>query len=155
MGVLMGQGLGCTDLDHCVDPSTGKIAPWAREIIINLDSYSEFSPSGTGVHILGDDISLPGKGRKRPYETGAVEVYDTARFLTFTGRLVAKDTGRHLAPAFTIQRAISAYRRQQRTTEGEEGLCPAHGRRVGKVWIPLDVGGRLCPVPVAQREVQQ
>jgi hypothetical protein len=87
---MMGQGLGCVDLDHCVDPSTGKIAPWAREIIIGLDSYSEFSPSGTGVHILGDDIQLPGKGRKRPYETGAVEVYCTARFLTFTGRWLPK-----------------------------------------------------------------
>ena len=89
-GVVMGQGLGCVDLDHCVDPSTGKIAPWAREIIIGLDSYSEFSPSGTGVHILATDIELPGKGRKRPYETGALEVYDTARFLTFTGRWLPK-----------------------------------------------------------------
>jgi hypothetical protein len=90
VGVMMGEGLGCVDLDHCVDPNTGKIAPWAREIIIGLDSYSEFSPSGTGVHILGEDIALPGKGRKRPYETGAVELYDTARFLTFTGRWLPK-----------------------------------------------------------------
>jgi hypothetical protein len=90
VGVVMGQGLGCVDLDHCVDPNTGKIMPWAREIIIGLDSYSEFSPSGTGVHILGEDIQLPGKGRKRPYEAGAVEVYDCARFLTFTGRWLPK-----------------------------------------------------------------
>src|SRR6266550_2281281 len=47
IGVMMGNGLGCTDLDHCV--SDGKIMPWAREIIIALDSYSEFSPSGSGV----------------------------------------------------------------------------------------------------------
>ncbi len=90
VGVVMGQGLGCVDLDHCVDPSTGKIMPWARQIIIGLDTYSEFSPSGTGVHILGEDIQLPGKGRKRPFESGAVEVYDCARFLTFTGRWLPK-----------------------------------------------------------------
>ncbi len=65
----------CADLDHCVVDA--KIMPWAREIIIALDSYAEFSPSGTGAHILGDDIKLPGKGRKRPYESGAVEIYDT------------------------------------------------------------------------------
>lgn len=88
VGVMMGDGLGCVDLDHCV--VDGKILPWAREIIINLDSYSEFSPSGTGVHILGEDVRLPGKGRKRPYESGAVELYDTARFLTFTGRWLPK-----------------------------------------------------------------
>jgi AAA domain len=88
VGTMMGQGKGCVDLDHCV--VDGVILPWAREIIIALDSYSEFSPSGTGVHILGDDIALPGKGRKRPYESGAVELYDTARFLTFTGRWLPK-----------------------------------------------------------------
>src|SRR5689334_1186809 len=42
VGVMMGEGLGCVDLDHCV--ADGKIMPWAREIIITLVSYSEFSP---------------------------------------------------------------------------------------------------------------
>ena len=88
VGVMMGDGLGCVDLDHCV--SDGQVMPWAREIIIALDSYAEFSPSGSGVHILGEDIALPGKGRKRPFETGAVEIYDTARFLTFTGKWLPK-----------------------------------------------------------------
>jgi len=88
VGVMMGEGLGCVDLDPCVGDSM--IMPWAREIIMTLDSYSEFSPSGTGVHILGEDILLPGKGKKKPYEGGAVEVYDRARFLTFTGRWLPK-----------------------------------------------------------------
>src|SRR5438105_808030 len=73
VGVMMGQGRGCVDLDHCV--ADGRIMPWAREIIIQLDSYSEFSPSMSGVHILCENIRLPGKGRKRPYESGAVELY--------------------------------------------------------------------------------
>jgi AAA domain-containing protein len=88
VGVMMGEGLGCVDLDHCVN--AGQIEPWAREIIIALDTYSEFSPSGTGVHLLGTDIHLPGKGRKRPFKSGAVELYDTARFLTFTGKHLPK-----------------------------------------------------------------
>lgn len=88
VGVMMGNGLGCVDLDHCV--TDNKIMPWARELIIALNSYSEFSPSGTGVHVLGENILLPGKGKKKPYETGAVELYDRARFLTFTGRWLPK-----------------------------------------------------------------
>lgn len=115
VGVMMGDGLGCTDLDHCV--VDGKIVPWAREIIIALDSYAEFSPSGTGVHILGCDIALPGKGRKRPYETGAVEVYDTARFLTFTGKWLPK------TPAEILSRSSqfnALYERiDQRSTESK------------------------------------
>ena len=39
------------DLDKCRDPKTGEIQPWAQEIIWSLNSYTEISPSGTGVHI--------------------------------------------------------------------------------------------------------
>ena len=37
------------DLDSCVDPETGEIEPWARNSLDELDSYAEFSPSGTGL----------------------------------------------------------------------------------------------------------
>src|SRR5215204_7547314 len=38
------------DLDGCLTPETGEIEPWAQEIIEELDSYTEISPSGIGVH---------------------------------------------------------------------------------------------------------
>ena len=38
------------DLDHVVDG--GEIEGWASEIIENVGSYTEFSQSGTGIHIL-------------------------------------------------------------------------------------------------------
>src|SRR5689334_4707982 len=47
-----GGGIVGVDLDRCVvrAPSNGVvIEPWAREIIDRLDSYTEYSPSGTGV----------------------------------------------------------------------------------------------------------
>src|SRR3954452_21484848 len=40
------------DLDRCRDAETGEVEEWVREIIEELDSYTEVSPSGTGVHIL-------------------------------------------------------------------------------------------------------
>ncbi len=40
------------DLDKCRDPETGAIANWAQSIIHQLDSYTEISPSGTGVKII-------------------------------------------------------------------------------------------------------
>ena len=36
------------DIDNCCDAQTGKFTPESREIVIGLDSYSEYSPSGTG-----------------------------------------------------------------------------------------------------------
>jgi primase-polymerase (primpol)-like protein len=40
------------DIDNCRNPETGEIADWAWTIIRALDSYTEVSPSATGVHII-------------------------------------------------------------------------------------------------------
>jgi hypothetical protein len=69
------------DLDACVDPQSGKIASWASEIVRELDSYTEFSPSGTGLHVLlRAKLPQGGNGRAR------IEMYDRGRFFTVTGR---------------------------------------------------------------------
>jgi len=67
-----------TDLDACVGKER-TIAPWAQEIITSLSSYSEYSPSKLGVHILTQAI-LPGTGRK----AGDIELYSHDRFFTLT-----------------------------------------------------------------------
>src|SRR5580704_12531419 len=40
------------DLDHCRDIATGVVEPWAAAIIGELTSYTEISPSGTGLHVI-------------------------------------------------------------------------------------------------------
>ena len=71
------------DFDHCVDPDSGEIAPWALEWVERLKSYTELSPSGTGLHVFVRG-ELAGKGRKR----NGIEVYDRGRFFTVTGQAV-------------------------------------------------------------------
>jgi primase-polymerase (primpol)-like protein len=68
------------DLDGCLDPETRVIESWAQEIIEELDSYTEISPSGRGIHVLLRG-SLPA-GRRRK---GRIEMYDRGRFFTITG----------------------------------------------------------------------
>ena len=68
------------DLDHCRDPETGAIEPWAQKIINSLsETYVEASPTGTGVHIIACGVLKEGVKSKH------VEVYGEDRFLTFTG----------------------------------------------------------------------
>jgi hypothetical protein len=68
------------DLDKCRDPDTGDLEEWAEDIIDRLDSYTEVSPSGTGVHILvGGELTAAGNRR------GRVEMYDSDRYFTVTG----------------------------------------------------------------------
>jgi len=78
-----GDGIIGIDLDHCVDPQTGEIESWAWEIVNEMNSYTERSPSGTGLRILARG-KLPGTGHKR----GNIEVYDRGRYLTVTGQVV-------------------------------------------------------------------
>ncbi len=68
------------DLDGCLDPETGEVEPWAAEIVEDLGSYTELSPSGTGLHLIVR-ATLP-EGRRR---NGKVEMYDRGRFFTVTG----------------------------------------------------------------------
>ncbi|WP_277554058.1 phage NrS-1 polymerase family protein [Halobaculum limi] len=68
------------DLDACRDPNSGALDTDARAIVECLDSFTEVSPSGTGVHVIAAG-SLP-DGRNRH---GTVEMYDEGRFFTVTG----------------------------------------------------------------------
>ena len=76
------HGIVGIDLDHCVEGNT--VAPWALEIVQALATYTELSPSGTGLHAL-----LLGEidGDWTNHETG-IEVYagHEPRFLTVTGQ---------------------------------------------------------------------
>ena len=72
------------DLDGCLDPETGEIESWAAEIVEELDSYTEFSPSGTGVHVLVRAALPQGRNRK-----GRFEGYDRGRYFTVTGKHLA------------------------------------------------------------------
>lgn len=80
--VFTNSGYTGVDLDHCVGPD-GDIEDWAKDIIQRLNSYTEISPSGTGIHIIVKATLPPGRRRK-----GRIEMYDTGRFFTITGNHV-------------------------------------------------------------------
>jgi putative DNA primase/helicase len=85
LGFALGGGFAGVDLDKCRDAHTGEIAAWALAIIDRLDSYTEASPSGTGVHVIvrvDPSWPVPGGNRKDP----GIEIYGAGRFFTVTGR---------------------------------------------------------------------
>jgi hypothetical protein len=75
-----GDDLCGVDLDRCRDSESGEIESWAQEIIEELDSYAEVSPSGRGVHVLLRGDLPPGRRRK-----GRIEMYDRAGSLLSLG----------------------------------------------------------------------
>jgi primase-polymerase (primpol)-like protein len=69
------------DFDHCRNPETGDIAPWAQQIVNALKSYTEVSPSGTGLRLF-----VRGKLPKEiGHNASPVEIYDRTKYLTVTG----------------------------------------------------------------------
>jgi len=84
IGFVLGDGIVGIDLDKVRDPDTGTLTPEATAVITALNSYTEVSPSGTGVHILLYGTLPPGGRRKGP-----TEMYCNGRYFTLTGRHVA------------------------------------------------------------------
>ncbi|WP_405858508.1 DNA primase [Streptomyces sp. NBC_00090] len=78
--------IACIDLDHCLNPLTGRLAPWAAAILRDAGTtYVEVSPSGDGLHIWGRADVRQGRRIRRPDGT-AVEIYGTGRYIAMTGR---------------------------------------------------------------------
>jgi P4 family phage/plasmid primase-like protien len=77
------------DLDDCRDADTGELEPWAAHLLIDVDTYAEVSPSGTGLHLLGHAI-LPDGGNRGDVDNGEghLEMYDSGRYFTVTGQRV-------------------------------------------------------------------
>lgn len=77
-----GDPLIGVDLDRCRDVETGLLSVWAQAVVDELDSYTEVSPSGTGVKcILESGTPVPSRRRSSP----DIEVYSSDRFFTITG----------------------------------------------------------------------
>lgn len=107
------------DLDRCRNGSG--LHPDAAAIVLRLDSYTEWSPSGGGVHVLLRG-RLPGSRRRK----GQVEMYDRARFFCVTGE--------HLRGT---RQAIEE--RQRELEQVYEALFPASAAAVSVAVEPLDL----------------
>lgn len=83
LGILLGDGLAGIDIDDCRSLVTGDITAQAQAWIRAVDSYTEISPTGTGVKIfLRATLG-------RNYARKGLEVYGYGRYFTVTGRHLA------------------------------------------------------------------
>jgi hypothetical protein len=81
------------DLDGVIDRDTGEIHAAAGEVIHALNSYTEISCSGTGVHVVGHGAKPEYAGCRSNTLGFDVEIYDSARFVVMTGRRMTDALG--------------------------------------------------------------
>ena len=78
------------DLDQCLTPKNKKLKTRASSIVQKLDSYTEITPGGAGLHIIARGAK-PGSRCKKG--TAGIEMYDTNRFFTVTGNVFSDKYG--------------------------------------------------------------
>jgi primase-polymerase (primpol)-like protein len=92
------MGLVAVDLDACRESRTrtGRIAPWALDVVRRLGTLTQVSPTGTGLRLfvrgrIPAHLLAGGReGRRR----GPVEVYQGGHYLTLTTARVPGTPGR-------------------------------------------------------------
>lgn len=87
VGFEFGGGYCGIDLDDVV-LDDGMLKEFALEIVEVMSSYTEYSPSHKGLHILCKlSVSMSEFGTRRRNDEIGLEMYDSGRFFTVTGEV--------------------------------------------------------------------
>ena len=126
VGIVLARPLTGIDIDHAIDPKTGEIMPFAKEIVEELDSYTELSPSGTGLHIFvlddeAEDLSgefrgINADGSISEEGTAEIDAYNNNRYFTLTGKLYRDRPIRKTSGA--LRRILAEYGEKKRQASG-------------------------------------
>ena len=107
------------DLDGCRDKLTGDIEPWAQKLIDRFATYTEVSPSGTGVKMfVRGHVLKCGELVKFAPHVG-IEVYDRGHYFCVTGDAMP-GTPRTIADAQgALDELVAAYPKTTKPDQGE------------------------------------
>jgi len=87
IGIKVMNTISAIDIDHCVHK--GKLSDVAEDIVQSLKSYTEISPSGTGIRILFKAKNEFDRKRYKIKNSGrGIEYYDGVDQITKGGRMV-------------------------------------------------------------------
>lgn len=117
---LPGDNLIGVDLDGMINPETGEVSDRARNIIAACASYTEYSPSGKGVHIICSGETETFKSN----EVG-VEVFQGRQYFTFTGNRYP-DTPHEVnaLPAKVLKRLKATVESGKKRADGKPSTAP-------------------------------
>lgn len=119
VGILVSNGFSAIDIDHCVE--NGELSDVAKDICQKINSYTEKSPSGTGLRIIirGDNLSYDKNKYYLKNPSNGVEFYIsgmTNRFMTITGNTLYNLPIRHMKSEELVDFLNQYMRRQKKQT---------------------------------------
>ena len=106
------------DIDHCIE--NGEINENMKDIVRLANSYTEVSPSGTGLHIIVK-AELPAGRRGGPFE-----IYPKDRYLTITGDILPGhgDIVENQTAADAVVEAIDSEKEKSKPPQAAEAVKP-------------------------------
>ena len=122
------------DIDNCLDPDSLALTKEAEILLSRFNSYTEISPSGTGLHIiLKADKSFDGKRK------GNLEIYSQKRFFTVTGKMMSgypKELAESdkVAGLFNDIEGTRSSKAKGDYNSEIEFLCEKFGQKFEKLW---------------------
>lgn len=79
------------DIDDCIS-SDGKLSDMAEDIVCTMNTYTERSVSGTGIHLLFHLCEpLSEIGSRKKDDTLGLEMYDSKRYFVMTGNVYGEE----------------------------------------------------------------
>ena len=130
-GGYAGLGIGVfepyvmIDIDHCV--TNGELSDMAKEIVKLMDSYTEYSPSGTGVHIIAkvENFNFDFSKYYINNRKLGLEVYiagATKKYLTMTGNVICDKPP--MERNVELQQLLDTYMKRQEVEKKNETKAP-------------------------------
>lgn len=145
-GLVLASGYCGVDFDDVID-DRGNVAPWALEIVERLDTYTEISPSGHGLHSLlfCEDLLNAGKDFGRQFiltkdgritdtkrKESELEIYfyvQGGRYLTVTGNIF-RNRPINRRKGQELRKLYEEYREKQReykAARSPQSVCSQSG----------------------------
>ena len=112
IGLGIFRGYSAIDIDHCVDDN-GELSAMAQDIIDYCNSYTEYSPSKTGIRII---FKTQVKINKAEYyinnRNKGLEIYisdNTNKFVSITGNRISGDTINDVDISYILNKYMKKY----------------------------------------------
>ena len=95
IGLGIFRGYSAIDIDHCVD-GNGNLSDMARDIVSFIGSYTEYSPSRTGIRVIfKTSVRIDKATHYINNRNNGLEIYisdNTNKFVSITGNKISGDT---------------------------------------------------------------
>ncbi|GGY81990.1 AAA family ATPase [Marinobacter zhanjiangensis] len=125
--VMPSDGVIGIDMDNCLNPETGEVADWASQHVEALNTYTEISPSGTGLRSFVSGEIKPGHMSKE----GNREIYTQGRFLTITGMVYGEGCTKLPERREAVSQYLEAMRVDREAKKGATGTNDNSGTANG------------------------